>query len=1102
LLIKDTRIFFIGNWQVNPSTNTLRRGELIKQLEPKAMDVLLLLCVQQGQVLSTDYIADKCWGDVDIGDNPVHKVINQLRKALDDKAGTPTYIATIRKRGYHIIAELDFPLDEALNAEKNNWHGASPFPGLAAFAPKDAPLFFGRNEQIATLLAGLSKQVSTGHAFCLILGPSGTGKSSLVNAGLLPALTKKNGYDGIGVESFTSIDFADISHQRLFVDLASAMLDWDVNEQPVFTGMSAEKLAKQLQIDHNASIQQCVNALKQTQQGYSKPRFLLFIDRLEVLLSSAVFSDDERVAFLGVIDKLATSDAIIVVSACRNDFYPLVVDYPSLMINKGNGAHLDLLAPSRVELLQMIRLPAVAANLTWSVDVYSATPLDQMLCAEAANNPGALPMLQYTLQELYLQRSEADELQVSVYTALGGIAGAIGKKAEQVYQQLSGEQQSQLAAVLSRLVTVSPDRETITSRAASWSELSQVSETSFVRAMVNSRLFVSHLQNNEACFSLAHEALLRRWPRASEWINTHQDSLVIKSRLQQLTQRWLEEDKSSAYLLAPGKPLEEALNLQNMPVFTLDSNELALLNTSQQKVNTKRWLTRSTFALLCVLTLTAILMSVKSQQAEGLALQKRLEAESLLGFMVGEFANKLRSVKRMDLLDGISNKVLEYFSQQEDEYGSSGLFSLSDQELNFKAKFQHAQTLSAMGEVAYSRAKADEAGQAFNSAKVILDKLYVEQDDNLELLKTLGASAFWLGQLAYDKNDFDSAQPLFELYRDYSMEINRLEPENIDGKIELYNALSVIGTLYLRQQRYDVAKTAFQSSLSKTNQLLLKYPNDSLMHSDKVDALLWLATTEQHRGNLEATLLLLEEGQEIIQEALVSEGNNANLLERLAYLHWRQAILLGYQNAYSEAYIYISKALETLQKILMQDPENEVWNKDLLKIKLSKLLFSKKIGTPENDKFLTKMSPGNIRKIQDRNTLVAVIKYYQTVGNWKASSDFIQHSLQNSEFKNPTNISDTREILDFSHLKLLEASHLSHENNMFDMSKTCKQVIEILTPLVKKSRSVEYLLPYIQAHDCIGKRNKVNKELAYLEEMRIKVSDFRITKPSAQNKEN
>jgi DNA-binding winged helix-turn-helix (wHTH) protein len=110
LTLKHTTLFFLGEWQVNPTTNTLRKGELIKQLEPKAMDVLLLLCQQQGQVLSADDIATQCWGGMDIGDNPVHKAITQLRKAIGDKASTPTYIETIRKRGYHIIAKLDFPL--------------------------------------------------------------------------------------------------------------------------------------------------------------------------------------------------------------------------------------------------------------------------------------------------------------------------------------------------------------------------------------------------------------------------------------------------------------------------------------------------------------------------------------------------------------------------------------------------------------------------------------------------------------------------------------------------------------------------------------------------------------------------------------------------------------------------------------------------------------------------------------------------------------------------------------------------------------------------------------------------------------------------------
>jgi DNA-binding winged helix-turn-helix (wHTH) protein len=1090
-----TKLFFLGEWQVNPRTNNLRRGDLVKLLEPKAMDVLLLLCAQQGQVLSADDIADQCWGDVDIGDNPVHKAINQLRKALGDVPSTPTYIKTIRKRGYHIIAELDFPMDEAIKAEKNNWRGASPFPGLVAFEPKDAQIFFGRSEQITTLLVSISKQVSAGHAFCLILGPSGTGKSSLVNAGVLPALTRKNGYDGIGVESFTSIDFADISHQQLFVDLASAMLDWDVNEQPVFTGMSANQLAKQLQIDAKVSIQQCVHALKKTQKGYSKPQFLLFIDRLEVLLSSVVFSDDERGAFLGLIEKLATSGAIIVVCACRNDFYPLVVNYPSLMTNKNNGAHFDLLATTRAELLQMIRLPAVAANLTWSVDADSATPLDQMLCAEAANNPDALPMLQYTLQELYLQRSEADELQVSVYIALGGIAGAIGKKAEEIYQQLPGEQQSQLAAVLSRLVTVSPDRETITSRSARWSELSQICETSFVHAMVNSRLFVSHLQNDEACFSLAHEALLRRWPRASEWITTHKGSLVIKSRLQQLTQRWLKENKSSAYLLPQGKPLEEALSLQNMPVFMLDSNELALMNTSQQKVKNKRWLRRSTFALLCLLTLTAILMSVKSQQAEGLALQKRLEAESILGFMVGEFADKLRSVKRMDLLDGISNKALEYFSQQEDDYDDSGLFSLSDSSLNFKARFQHAQTLNAMGEVAYSRAKTDEAKQAFSSAKIILNKLYIEQTHNMELLKTLGANAFWLGQLATDEAAFTEAKIFFELYLEYSQTMVKHYSDDKVAQLELSYAYLAMGSVNIKLQQPSAAKIAFETALDIQHELAKTLTKDDISHADIADTLEWLAETEEQLGDLQQAKQTRQKVQTILAALLTSHFGNGDLLETQAYSYFNHANNLYYLTDYLAAHKAILSSITHLNAMLGQDPSNKVWQLQLLSAQAFQQYLAK-IGHIESSIPLTSLDDFKIilKGAEKSSSLIAmVIQNYQISEQWNTAQNAIKLAIPKIEkllANHPNNLKLSTSLANIYLTEAKQASShkvIDHNKEKFD---ACQQAILTIQPIISTFSSYELLLPYVQAHDCLGKLMEVQIYVDRLAKMQISNYQF------------
>ncbi|MGO4891351.1 nSTAND1 domain-containing NTPase [Flavobacterium sp. W21_SRS_FM6] len=1086
-------LFYIGDWQVTPNTNTLRKGDMLKQLEPKAMDVLIALCQQQGEVLSADEIVEHCWGNAELGDNPVHKAINQLRKAFDDKPSQPTYIETIRKRGYRIVAKLNFPLNDELKAQQSSWQGESPFPGLSAFEPNEADVFFGRNEQISTLLERVSKQVSFGRAFCLMLGPSGTGKSSLINAGVLPKLLHHNGYDGIGVVSYTSLDFADINQNRLFIDLASALLDWDIADQPVFSGLSADSLAEQLQHDSQAVLSQCKQALSNGPALFAKPLLFLFIDRLEVLLSSPLFSDAERSLFLTVIETLATSGCILVFSACRNDFYPLVVSHPSLMAGKDNGAHFDLLPPSRGDLMQMIRLPAIAANLSWSHDPSSAMALDEILCAEAAQHPDSLPMLQYTLQELYLQRSSANELQFSVYQTLGGIEGAIGKKAEEIYQQLPPEQQSQLAYVLSLLVTLNPDGETTTSRAARWAQLSQASQNAFVQAMVDSRLFVSHLQNNEACFSLAHEALLRRWSRASEWIADHQDSLAIKSRLQQLCQRWLNEGKSTAYLLAEGKPLQEALSLQHSSTFTLDNNEQALIQSSVKRAKTKRWSTGAAILLLCILTFTSVLMSIKSQESQNVAQQKRLEAESLLGFMVGEFADKLRSVKRMDLLDGISNKALEYFSQQDTQADDSSLLSFANKEQNFKARFQHAQTLGAMGEVAYSRGKNDEASQAFSSAKVILDKLYQQQPDNLELLKTLGANAFWLGQLAYDESDYATAQPLFELYRDYSEKMNQFEPDNVDGWIELSYAQNTLGSLYIELEEYKLAKTAFNTSLILKKQALKHHPDGEDLQIDIADTLSWLGRIELHFGSLTSSLQYTQQGQAILEQQLNASPDNARIIELLVLSNIAQANIFNFKHTNKQALDKLTIAENLLNKALKQDQNNHYWHSDLLRIRLFKAAINAKLSKQSGNLLSNAYElTETILNSQPMSLefFVLAIDYFQIKEQWQESEKYILRALKELSLEKKQLITGPDEIRVLADFSLLEAKQLFQQNKKEQAYNLCKEVIQRLSPLLNRSQSPYFLSPYVQAHSCIGQPNNVNNELKILQRMGITTFDF------------
>ncbi|OUS52757.1 transcriptional regulator [Shewanella sp. SACH] len=1055
--------FFFGEWQINPSANSLLLGKQVKQLEPKAMDVLLFLCQRAGEVVSSDEIVSHCWPGVDTGDNPLHKIINQLRRALGDSATDPTYIETIRKRGYRTLAEVRFPIGHEATASPQSWQGGSPFPGLQAYSANYAEVFFGRSEQISTLLNRISQQIIYGRAFCLVLGPSGSGKSSLINAGVVPNLMKGGGYNGIGVASFSSLDFADVSKGQLLTDLASAMLDWEINDTPVFEGMSADTLAVQLVEDIQGVINLCTQALKV--QPFTQPFFALFIDRLEVLLSSPLFSDTERTVFVELLEQLATSKAVIIISACRNDFYPLLVGYPSLMAGKSRGAHFDLAPPTRTELLQMIRLPAVAANLSWEVDSETAMPLDEMLCSDAASNPDALPMLQYTLQALYLQRSADDKLLVSVYHALGGIEGAIGKNAEQAISHLSDAEKASLPRILSLLVTLREDEKSITSRTARWSQLQSTAETALVQAMVDSRLFVSHLQNGEPCFSIAHEALLRRWPRATAWISEHSDSLSIKSRLQHLSTRWLSEAKHSAYLLAEGKPLKEAQSLSQNPLFDLDDPETAFITASTKRANMLRWTRRLTVTLLCVLTLTSIIMSVRSIEAEKLALQKRLAAEDLLGFMVGDFADKMRGIGRMDLLDGISNKALEYFS----DFSNTE----DDAHLSFDARFQHGQTLEAMGEVAYSRNKIDEARSALLAAQEKMLPLLSVQPENLALLKTLGANAFWLGQLQYDVSDWAASRPFYEQYLKYSQTMYALAPEDKDALMELSYAHNTLGSVSMKQQEFAKAQQDFEESLRLKLLALAKAPEDSQLIADVANARSWLASAAVSLGDINTAISIHKELQKELE--LGNHIKSPYLLEKLSGSYQTLADLLSYTEHKDEALNQAKLNLSTVEEILRQDPKNDIW-KTLRYYSIFQVIRLSNSSTEKNPEnkisaLEASMSADNsLNEIQKKSEIWA--NFYLSSSYFLMNSGNYKDAKTHAEkaYKSYLTLSkDFSQNMTFE-LNLAESELLISESNEYSFeinNSFCRKANERIKKLMKLSREPKYKFLFERSINCI-----------------------------------
>src|SRR5689334_8944607 len=210
--------FQFGDWLVSPEANIVSNGDAKTQLEPRVMAVLRYLCRHPGAVIPAEEILQACWGSNELGDNPVHKAITQLRRAFGDSSTEPRYIETIRKRGYRAIA----PIVTLASTAQTVWEGGSPFRGLEAFQENHAAIFFGRVQATAQLRGLVMTQAAHGCPMALVLGPSGSGKTSLVRAGLLPQLmagaTRSD--EPIGLVSTVYLDCADLGSGTLFQALA------------------------------------------------------------------------------------------------------------------------------------------------------------------------------------------------------------------------------------------------------------------------------------------------------------------------------------------------------------------------------------------------------------------------------------------------------------------------------------------------------------------------------------------------------------------------------------------------------------------------------------------------------------------------------------------------------------------------------------------------------------------------------------------------------------------------------------------------------------------------------------------------------------------
>lgn len=1068
-LDKDATGFRFGEWSVEPDTNSLWKDGLRSVLEPRAMNVLVYLCERHGEVVAAEDILDACWGTTFQGDNPVHKVLSQLRRALGDIATAPHYIETIRKRGYRAIATL---CRETPQAAQPSWLHASPFPGLEAFQPEQVPIFFGREAATDRLDGVLRGQVEEGCAMVALLGPSGSGKSSLVQAGLLPRLLA-DPPQGLPIAGTLALDCADLADRGPFEALGSVLLDSEHEDGPVFAGDSAVSLGRRLAgaID---------SVLAQLRARLAGRRLFLFVDRLEAVFRLEALGEAARAGFIAALEQLACSGQVLVVLACRNDYYPALMSNAVLSALKRRGGHVDLEPPDAAAIARIIRQPALAAGLRFEVDAASGTGLDELLCHAADGRADMLPLLAYCLHELYRRRSADGVLGLAVFRELGGIDGAIGARAEQVVAALGQAEIDALPRVLSRLVDVPEYHGVVTPRQASWSALRPGPEQELVRALVDARLFVSDLVGGSASYGVAHEAVLRRWPRVVAWIDRHHQELALRARVGAQAERWQAQGQAPDLLLPPGLQARQAAGLLDIAEISLSPLERAFVAASLRKASRNERLRMGVSILLMALTILTSALGLAAYLAQQRAERHRTEAEGLMAYMLGEFVNQVRPLGRLDLLDSISARALAYLSDP------------GERKTDQVALTQRSAALQLIAEVRIARGDPAAARQALLAARDILQRQAAGRPGGREVLATLGANAFWLGQIAFDQSDWPQAQRYFDEYRRASDLLSALAPDDADAWVEQSYAHNSLGSLALKRGAIGEAARAFALSVELKRKALARKRNDPALVADLADSLSWLASTREQLGELGAAMELYGREQALLLPLHRAAPDDGLWSHRYAFALWHQAELELALGRDAAAAASLAQAAGLLRELVRRDPSNRSWQLDAANLELKLIELGAADASPAaalarldalHKEFTAlgvlepkKTGPARLAA----STLAARAALELRAGRPDAARATLLPALAALEGLYGRAAADARLRDALAGARLQEAALADATGDSQGAAAACRRVRDMLAPQAPDSADFHLLSAWVRAQHCLGDAGKARAQQARL----------------------
>lgn len=700
---------------------------------------------------------------------------------VDENDRSPN-LATVHKP----IEQVALPwLLYAQTAEQENWtlgrlltqerpvlgddrQPVNPYKGLASFTEKDKKFFFGRE----SLVNDLTKNIKESPLVTL-LGASGSGKSSLINAGVIPKLTQEVDWNIVSVKPGNA-PFAELSAG--LCELYST------------TGASLEEL--QLNLKQEKGV---LNFF--TEHLTSQEKVLLLIDQFEELFTQS--SPEVVEAFQQQLYELVEANLanLHVVLVMRADFLSDALQNANFARLLNRNLDKKLAPMDQAELRAAINNPA--ANQRVGIEPI----LLETLLNSVENQAGSLPLLQDILHQLWEHRSSRNLITLNEYNQLGGLKKALENRADNILKGLSVEHQQVVKEIFLRLIQTRSGANDARRRAYSREFKDNPVAEKILQQLVKERLVMAHqADDGEAYFEISHETLITNWGSLREWIESDRANINLRNQLSKATKDWEDHKKDSSWLMTGSRLIvvEDWLKEQSGKPNNL---EKMFINTSineREKGKKRRYSIVS--GVIITLSLVASIAvwqwykakeeSIRANEESTRAINQINTANKLIDNIQGDLRDKLQKINQLDIMSGVQAAVAKYHADSENivKGTKSDLFIKRDRD-NVRNKIDGADILFKKGEI-------EKSFENYKSALYEIKRISDLIPNDTKWKSNISLIYLKMALLNIDRKKYQEAQDFSQKALGITRKLLVDEPNNSLLKRDVISAYDSFGMIY------------------------------------------------------------------------------------------------------------------------------------------------------------------------------------------------------------------------------------------------------------------------------------------------------------------